>query len=198
MARQMLVGLGNPGARYRDTRHNVGFRFLDMLARDQDLFFRTEKAFKADLATWRPTPDLDVMLVKPLCFMNKSGEAVGAIARYYRLSTDAITVVYDDLDMEAGKLRIKKGGGHGGHNGLKSLNLHVGNTYTRVKIGIGRPEDGDVTRWVLSPMTPLEEKDEQLIFSCLLPEITEILLGRSAQATNRIHLKLRERIMGNN
>ncbi|RMH52527.1 MAG: aminoacyl-tRNA hydrolase [Zetaproteobacteria bacterium] len=188
--------MGNPGARYRDTRHNVGFRFLDLLAREQDLYFVTEKAFKAEIADWRPTPDLDVMLVKPLNFMNNSGETVGKLARYYRIATEAITVVYDDLDMDAGKLRIKKGGGHGGHNGLRSLNLHVGNAYTRVKIGIGRPPDGDVTRWVLSPMTPMEEKDEALIFSCLLPEMVSILEGRLAQASNRIHLNLRERIVG--
>jgi len=197
MSTKILVGLGNPGARYRDSRHNVGFRFLDLVAREQDLFFSNDKAFKVEVARWRPTPDLDVMLVKPMSFMNKSGEPVGSLARYYRIETADITVIYDDLDMAPGKLRIKQGGGgHGGHNGLKSINLHVGNAYTRIKVGIGRPPDGDITHWVLSSMTPLEAKDERMIFSSLVPEIPSVLQGRAAQATNRIHLKLREKIMG--
>lgn len=129
--------------------------------------------------------------------MNNSGDSVGRLARYYRIETVNITVIYDDLDLESGKFRIKSGGGgHGGHNGLKSLNLHVGNAYSRIKIGIGRPPDGDVTHWVLSRMTPLQAKDEALIFSCLLPEIPAILQGRVAQATNRIHLRMREKLIG--
>ena len=196
MTKKILVGLGNPGARYRDSRHNVGFRFLDLLAKAQGLHFTEEKAFKAEIANWRPTPDLDILLVKPLCFMNKSGESVGQLARYYRIGVDDITVIYDDLDMAAGKLRLKKGGGSGGHNGIKSLNLHVGNAYTRVKIGIGRPADNrDVTNWVLSSMIPMEARDEQLIFDCLLPEITVIVQGHLAQASNRIQLKLRKTLM---
>ncbi|MDQ6951844.1 MAG: aminoacyl-tRNA hydrolase [Mariprofundales bacterium] len=197
MSTKMLVGLGNPGARYQDSRHNVGFRFLDYLARDQGLRFATEAAFKVALSRWHPAPDLDILLAKPLCFMNNSGESIGQLARYYRIDTADMVVVYDDLDMEPGKLRIKPaGGGHGGHNGLKSLNVHVGNTYSRMKLGIGRPSHGDITRWVLSAMTSQEMADEERIFSCLLPEMQALLQGELAQVSNRVHLKLAEEMTG--
>ncbi|MDX8412819.1 MAG: aminoacyl-tRNA hydrolase [Mariprofundales bacterium] len=193
MTKKLLVGLGNPGAEYRDSRHNVGFRLLDKLVDEQALTFNDEKKFNAAVASWRPTPDLDVSLVKPLCFMNNSGETVGQIARYYHIDVDNITVIHDDLDMAEGKLRIKKGGGAGGHNGIKSLNLHVGNGYTRVKIGIGRPTlNPDITHWVLSSLTPTEQRDENILFACLLPEITTILEGNNAKATSHIQMKLRE------
>jgi len=197
MTKKLLVGLGNPGAEYRDSRHNVGFRFLNQLAHEQGLAFTEDKTFKVTTARWRPTPDLDVLLVKPLCFMNNSGESVGQIARYYKIGVDDITVVYDDLDMVAGKLRIKKGGGAGGHNGIKSLNLHVGNCYTRVKVGIGRPSNNaDITHWVLSALTATEAEDETILFSCLLPEIITVIEGQAAKAINRIQLKLRETLIG--
>jgi len=193
MGKKILVGLGNPGTEYQDSRHNVGFRFLDKVADNQGLTFSEEKAFKVAATNWRPTPDLDILLVKPLCFMNNSGESVGQIARYYKIGVDDITVVHDDLDMVAGKLRIKKGGGTGGHNGIKSLNLHIGNSYTRVKVGIGRPSNNaDITHWVLSPLTATEAEDETILFDCLLPEITTVIGSQAVQATNRIQRKLHE------
>jgi len=192
MPTKLLVGLGNPGTRYRDSRHNVGFRFLDYLAREQRLSFAVKDAFKGALSRWRPTSELDVMLLKPLCFMNNSGESVGALARYYHIDTSDIMVVYDDLDMAPGTFRIKVGGGHGGHNGLKSLNAHVGSDYCRVKLGIGRPVDGDITDWVLSSMMPQAAKDESVIFSCLLPEMAALLQGDVAQVNSRVHMNVKE------
>ncbi|MDQ6964310.1 MAG: aminoacyl-tRNA hydrolase [Mariprofundales bacterium] len=197
MTRKLLVGLGNPGPQYQGSRHNVGFRFIDRLAADQRVTLTEERAFKVAITEWRPTTELEILLVKPLCFMNNSGESVGKIARYYKIGVDDITVVHDDLDMIAGKLRIKKGGGTGGHNGIKSLNLHIGNGYTRVKVGIGRPTNrADTTNWVLSPLTTSAAHDETILFDCLLPQITAIVTGQLATATNSIQLKLRETLLG--
>ncbi|MDT8375918.1 MAG: aminoacyl-tRNA hydrolase [Mariprofundaceae bacterium] len=187
---QLLVGLGNPGDKYQDTRHNIGFRFLDVLANHEGLRFAAAPRFRAQCCNWE-LPDEKVMLVKPQTFMNHSGEAVGQLARYYQVATSDIFVVYDDLDLPAGKLRIRKSGGHGGHNGLKSLNQHLdGVNYTRIRIGIGRPEFGDVTPWVLGRASEAERASEHIVFDALLPEIKTILDGEAGKAVNRIHLAL--------
>lgn len=187
---QLIVGLGNPGLKYEKTRHNVGFRFLDRLAESKGLRFDAAPRFRAETCNWEVAGE-KVMLVKPQTFMNNSGEAVGPLARYYDIPTDQIIVVYDDLDMPSGKIRLKKGGGHGGHNGLKSLNQHLPETdYIRIKIGIGRPEHGDVTPWVLGKATETERASEAIIFDALLAEWPTIMAGELAKAANHIHLKL--------
>jgi len=120
--------------------------------------------------------------------MNNSGEAVGKLARYYHVETQDIFVVYDDLELPAGKPRLKKGGGHGGHNGLKSLNQQLPNPeYTRIKIGIGRPEFGDVTPWVLGRADEGDRANEARVLDALLAEIPAILNGNLGDASNRIH-----------
>ncbi|RMH62892.1 MAG: aminoacyl-tRNA hydrolase [Zetaproteobacteria bacterium] len=190
---KLLVGLGNPGDKYAATRHNVGFRFLDELTRNEALEWTPAPRFRAHIAEWACAAD-KVLLVKPQTFMNNSGEAVGALARYYRLATADIFVVYDDLDLPAGKFRLKTGGGHGGHNGLRSLNQHLPDAaYHRVKIGIGRPPQGmDVTPWVLGRASAEERASEQRIFAALLRELPTVLKGDLAAASNRMHLYLRE------
>jgi len=187
---QLLVGLGNPGDKYQDTRHNIGFRFLDVLANSEGLCFAAAPRFRLESCNWEVAGE-KVMLVKPQTFMNHSGEAVGQLARYYQVATSDIFVVYDDLDLPAGKLRIKNGGGHGGHNGLKSLNQHLdGDNYTRIKIGIGRPEFGEVSPWVLGKASEADRASENIVFDALLPEIRDILDGNADKAANRIHLKI--------
>ena len=139
---KLVAGLGNPGARYRGTRHNVGFDVLDELASRHGLTFEAAPA-DALLARWRPADDV-VLLVKPLTFMNLSGEAIGALCRYYRVEVPDVLVVCDDVNLSLGRLRAKGSGSDGGHNGLKSVAQQLGTTeYARLRIGVGR---GDVRR----------------------------------------------------
>jgi PTH1 family peptidyl-tRNA hydrolase len=187
---KLLVGLGNPGKKYEETRHNIGFRFLELLAKSEGLCFTAAPRFAAETVEWNSS-DEKILLVKPQTFMNNSGEAIGKLARYYHVETQDIFVVYDDLELPAGKPRIKTGGGHGGHNGLKSLNQHLPTPdYTRIKIGIGRPLIGEVTPWVLGKACEGDRADEARVFDALLSEISTILSGDSANASNRIHQAL--------
>jgi len=187
---KMLVGLGNPGSKYEKTRHNIGFRFLDLFAKSEGLSFSSSPRFHADTATTIMNGE-KVLLVKPQTFMNNSGESVAPLAKYYNIEPLDITVVYDDLDLPSGKLRIKSGGGHGGHNGLRSINQHLPNAdYTRVKIGIGRPPSGDITPWVLGGADEADRADERRIFDALLPQIPLIISGERDKAANKIHQTL--------
>ncbi len=189
---KLLVGLGNPGDTYANTRHNIGFRFLDYLARSLNLRFISSTRFPAETASWLRPGD-KVLLVKPQTFMNNSGEAVAAIARYYRLDTERIFVVHDDIDLPPGKVRLRRGGGHGGHNGLKSLNAHLPDShYHRIRIGIGRPDQGEVTPWVLGALNREERSLEERVFSALCSEIETVLNGDLPAAASRIHLRLQE------
>ncbi|MCK5480797.1 MAG: aminoacyl-tRNA hydrolase, partial [Gammaproteobacteria bacterium] len=136
---QLVAGLGNPGAKYEQTRHNAGFWFVDELARRYSTQFRSESKYKSDVA--RCTIDGgDCRLQKPLDFMNCSGQPVAALAGFYRIPRSAILIVHDDLDLPVGTIKLKKGGGHGGHNGLRDLISHLGGKdFLRMRIGIGHP-----------------------------------------------------------
>ncbi len=187
---KLLVGLGNPGNKYAATRHNIGFRFLDLLAKHEGLRFDAAPRFHAETVLWNRSAE-KVLLIKPQTFMNNSGESIGALARYYDIEEHDIIVIYDDLDLPTRKLRIKKGGGHGGHNGLRSLHAHLSNTdYVRVKIGINRPVHGDISAWVLGKADEADRADEACVFAALLDEINTLLDGDTDTAANRIHLAL--------
>jgi len=187
---RLLVGLGNPGSKYENTRHNIGFRFLDELAKSEGLQFSAAPRFRAETATWM-SPEGKIILIKPHTFMNNSGESISPLSRYYDIEPEEITVIYDDLDLPSGKIRFKKGGGHGGHNGLRSLNQHLENTnYTRIKVGIGRPSNGDITAWVLGQAGEDDRADEARIFHVLQEEFPHVLSGHTDTAANHIHLKL--------
>ena len=148
---QLIVGLGNPGSGYAETRHNVGFWFVDRLAEAGGAAFRPEKRFHGE------TCELVLegarrRLLKPSTYMNLSGQAVLAMAQFYRIPPEAILVAHDDLDLPAGDLRVKVGGGHGGHNGLRDITSRLGSQeFARLRIGIGHPGHRDaVTGHVLS------------------------------------------------
>ncbi len=189
---KMLVGLGNPGSKYAKTRHNIGFRFLDLLANSEGLSFGSAPRFRAQTASATIGGE-KVLLVKPQTFMNNSGECVAPLAKYYDIEPQDIIVVYDDLDLPSGKIRIKSGGGHGGHNGLRSLNQHLPSAdYTRVKIGIGRPPSGEITPWVLGAADAHDRADEQRIFEALLPQIPLLIAGERDKAANKVHLALQD------
>ena len=133
---KLIVGLGNPGEKYIETKHNVGFMLVDKICKDLDLKFTADKIFQADIASTFLNGE-KVYFVKPTTFMNESGKAVQALLAYYGLDIEDLLVIYDDLDMEVGKIRLRSKGSAGGHNGIKSIIKHIGSQeFKRIKIGL--------------------------------------------------------------
>jgi PTH1 family peptidyl-tRNA hydrolase len=137
----LLVGLGNPGQDYARHRHNIGFMALDRIAEDWG-FSSWRRRFQGDVAEGK-IDGHKILLLKPLTFMNESGRSVGDAARFFKLGPDDVVVLYDEIDLAPGKVRCKQGGGHSGHNGIRSLHAHLGPDYRRVRIGVGHPGDKD-------------------------------------------------------
>ncbi len=155
---RLIAGLGNPGAGYARTRHNAGFWFVDAVADDTAARFRSESRFKANVARVDIAGD-DVWLVKPDVFMNESGPSIAACAAYYRIPASEVLVAHDELSLGCGKVQIKRGGGHGGHNGLRDIVSHLSAAFVRLRIGIDHPGPGaDVARYVLN-VPPADEYD---------------------------------------
>ena len=152
MELRLIVGLGNPGADYDKTRHNVGFWLLDSLARRYGGVFRREAKFHGE-ACQVSVDGHPLWLLKPQTFMNRSGASVIALARFYKLVPEAILVVHDELDLPPGAVRLKRGGGHGGHNGLRDIIQQLGSReFLRLRLGIGHPGDSRaVINYVLHP-----------------------------------------------
>lgn len=158
---KLIVGLGNPTQQYEKTRHNAGFLFLDELASEFNSRWQHEVRFEGNVSNLQFNGN-KVWLLKPTTFMNRSGQSVGKLARYHKISPQEILIVHDELDFDVGMFRLKKAGGHAGHNGLKDIISHLGsNDFYRLRIGIGRPYIGrDVANYVLSQ---LSEKDLEVI-----------------------------------
>ncbi len=136
---RLVAGLGNPGTRYQDTRHNAGFWFVDGVAARHHASFRRDARFHGEVAEVRVGREV-VRLLKPATFMNESGRSVGAVARYFDLAPDAILVAHDEIDLPPGTVRLKRGGGHGGHNGLRDVIPQLGGPgFARLRIGVGHP-----------------------------------------------------------
>ena len=139
---KLIVGLGNPGEKYIETKHNVGFMLVDKICKDLDLKFTTDKIFQSEIASTFLNGE-KIYFIKPTTFMNESGKAVHVLLTYYGLDIEDLLVIYDDLDMEVGKIRLRSKGSAGGHNGIKSIIKHIGSQeFKRIKIGIGRPKNG--------------------------------------------------------
>jgi peptidyl-tRNA hydrolase, PTH1 family len=164
-----IFGLGNPGPRYAGTRHNVGFAVVDELARRAAIAFESAPA-DALVAKWRrsgagaPTVDRAgdvVLLVKPLTFMNESGQAVGELVRYFKIEIADLLVVVDEVQLPLGKLRARARGSAGGHNGLKSIIAHLGDEFPRLRVGVGRGPEGDVRRELADHVLSRFEPDER-------------------------------------
>ena len=155
---RLIVGLGNPGREYADTRHNAGFWFCERLADRLGVSLSSESRFHGLVGHGHPQ---GVWLLLPQTFMNRSGQAVGALARFHRIAPVEILVVHDELDIPPGQLRLKLGGGLGGHNGLKDITAHLGTQdYWRLRIGIGHPGDrNEVVNYVLKPPRREEQAD---------------------------------------
>lgn len=182
----MIVGLGNPGPKYAQTRHNIGFMALERLARRHRITLGSEK-FKARVETGFVDRQ-KVVLVQPIDFMNRSGGPVSKAANYYEVSPDEIIVMHDDVDLEPGQLKLKAGGGHGGHNGLRDIAQKLGSRdFLRVRLGVGRPEHGDVRSHVLGKF----QSDEQALVDDLVEEAcdaVEMILDEGISAAqNRFH-----------
>lgn len=138
---QLWVGLGNPGAKYAMNRHNIGFMAVDRIASDHG-FGPWRGKFQGALSEGRLGSE-KITLLKPETYMNKSGQSVGEAMRFFKLAPEDVIVFHDEIDLAPGKLRVKDGGGHAGHNGLRSLHAHIGDTYTRVRMGVGHPGHKD-------------------------------------------------------
>lgn len=158
---RLIVGLGNPGADYAETRHNAGFWFCERLARELCASFARESRYHGFVGKAR-VAGADLWLLMPQTFMNRSGQAVQALTNFYRIPPAEMLVVHDELDLPAGQMRLKFGGGLGGHNGLKDITSHLGTQdYWRLRVGIGHPGDRDeVVNYVLKP--PRREEREEI------------------------------------
>lgn len=188
MSIRLLVGLGNPGAEYRDTRHNAGFWLLDRLAAERGLAFRAERAFKGEVCRWS-APGGECWLLKPTTFMNRSGESVQALAAFYKLARPEILVVHDELDLPPGAARLKQGGGHGGHNGLRDLIARLGGAdFWRLRLGIGHPGDREqVVGYVLARPSAADARALEETIDFVLPWLPRIAAGDFQHAMNVLH-----------
>ncbi len=160
---KLIVGLGNPGSKYENTRHNVGFMFIDYMAKAYNVSFSRKNNYEFAEINIRGEK---VILVKPQTFMNLSGEAVISLVKFYKLSNEDIIVIYDDLDMQFGKMRIKEKSSSGGHNGIKSLIAHLHTEhFMRIKVGINNEFKKDVKSFVLSKFSKQEMTEFDHLFS---------------------------------
>jgi PTH1 family peptidyl-tRNA hydrolase len=185
---KLIVGLGNPGRQYERTRHNAGFLFLDGLVSGANCQWVKESRF-AGLLAEIGVPGGKVMLLKPDTFMNRSGQAVGSVARYYKLLPDEILVVHDELDFDVGVVRLKKDGGHAGHNGLRDIIAHLGSKeFYRLRIGIGRPPAGKaVADFVLSAPAKGEWGSMLSAFDVAAVYLGQMVSGDMSSVMNKLN-----------
>lgn len=188
---RLIIGLGNPGPEYEATRHNAGFWLADHLADDLKASFTHEKAFAAFVAKARFGGEA-VILAKPATFMNRSGQAAGALMRFYKLVPEQILVLHDELDLLPGQVKMKQGGGHAGHNGLRDIQSVISSpSFWRLRIGIGHPRSlglaQQVAAFVLNP--PRREELEQIegVIDRCRAIVPALLRGEFPQATNQLH-----------
>jgi len=177
---KIIVGLGNPGTRYRDTRHNIGFQIVDRFAESHGISV-TRRRFKSFYRTGFLLSH-EIVLIKPLTFMNLSGEAVKRAVDFFRPPLEDITVVHDDLDLPFGRLRFKRRGGDGGHQGVGSIIESLGNNaFVRLKVGIGRPPRGmDPADYVLTPFDALEQDHLRAVLSRAAESLT-VMIGEGLE-----------------
>lgn len=187
MSIKLIVGLGNPGSQYADTRHNAGFWFVENLADRFNINLSFDKKFNGQVGRGTIFGQ-EVRLLLPETFMNRSGQAVAPLAKFYSIQADEILIAHDELDIGVGSIKLKTGGGHGGHNGLKDIVPHLGQDFHRLRIGIGRPaHSSQVSNFVLGK-PPANEKDhiEQAI-ACAVNALADVMAGKLDQARNQIN-----------
>ena len=184
---KLVVGLGNPGAEYARTRHNAGFWYVDELARGAGGNWRRESRFQCELAR-ASVAGQDLWLVKPQTFMNKSGAAVQAVAAFYRIAPGEMLVAHDEIDLPPGVVRLKEGGGHGGHNGVRDVIAQLGADFWRLRIGVGHPGSKDQ---VIDAVLDRATADEQGLIDAALVRahaaLPELLRDGAQKAMHRLH-----------
>lgn len=195
-ALRLIAGLGNPGPEYSETRHNAGFWFVDACARKLGARLASESRFLGEAARVR-TEGQDLWLLKPLTYMNRSGQALAALARFYKISPEEILVVHDELDLLPGEIRLKQGGGNGGHNGLKDIVAQFGSAdFWRLRLGIGHPRNQGVTQevvdFVLHRPRAQEQEAIEIAMNRGLDELSALLRGDFPAAMRRLHTKAQE------
>jgi peptidyl-tRNA hydrolase, PTH1 family len=186
---KLVVGLGNPGAEYAHTRHNAGFWLVDELARRHGGAFRHESKHQAELARVRMNGD-EVWLAKPMTFMNRSGGPVSSILNFYKIAPGQMLVAHDEIDLPSGTIRLKEGGGHGGHNGLRDLIAAQGDGFWRLRIGVGHPgTKDDVVDHVLDRASRHEQRviDDTIVAGA--DAIEEMLRSGAQIAMNKLHAR---------
>jgi PTH1 family peptidyl-tRNA hydrolase len=188
---KLIVGLGNPGADYERTRHNAGFWLVDAIAEDLRTSFTSEKSFSGLVAKARVQAE-QVFLAKPQTYMNRSGLCVGALARFYKLEAQEILVLHDELDLFPGQVKVKQGGGHAGHNGLRDIQSVLGSAdFWRLRLGIGHPRTLNLTQEVADfVLHPPRREDQMAIDDCLTrcrAVMPLFLAGDFVRATAQLH-----------
>lgn len=184
MSITLIAGLGNPGARYAETRHNAGFWLVEQLAMQHKTVFRAENKFHSEIC------QIDQMwLLKPTTFMNRSGQAIAAFMHFYKIMPTEILVVHDELDLLPGVVRLKQGGGHGGHNGLKDIISHLNtNNFLRLRLGIGRPtQSSEVVNYVLHPPMQQEQMAINTAIDAALVTIPLLQAGELNKVMKSLH-----------
>jgi PTH1 family peptidyl-tRNA hydrolase len=184
----LIVGLGNPGPKYAETRHNAGFWFLDALLHEAGATLRQQSRLQAETAR-AEVAGAECLLARPTTFMNHSGQAVQAVAAYYKVPAERVLVAYDELDLPPGVARLKAGGGHGGHNGLRDVCRHLGtHDFLRLRLGIGHPGHKDaVTGYVLGRASADCRAAVDRAIECSLEVIPLVLAGQLQNAMTRLH-----------
>ncbi len=182
---RLIVGLGNPGPEYAQTRHNIGFMALDAIASSHHAA-PWQRKFKGQIAT----ADVDghsLLLLKPMTFMNLSGESVGEAMRFYKLTAKDVIVFHDDIDLQPSKVKVKQGGGSAGHNGLKSLDQHIGNDFWRVRLGIGHPGNKDLVHdYVLHDFDKADKAWLENLLNAVGEKFDALLSGKPDSFMSRI------------
>jgi len=186
---KMMVGLGNPGPKYAQNRHNIGFMALDRIASDHG-FSPWRSKFQGVVCDGH-LGGQKVMLLKPETFMNKSGQSVGEAMRFYKLTPEDITVFHDEIDLDPAKVRVKQGGGHAGHNGLRSIHAHIGADYQRVRLGVGHPGRKDlVPTYVLHDFPRAEAQWLQDVLHGISDGADHLAQGDKGRFMNAVSLRV--------
>ncbi len=188
----LFVGLGNPGTKYEETRHNIGFKVIDRLVEDLAARNISKNAFQGELYRVANT-----LFLKPATFMNLSGRSVETVKHFFKIDLEEIIVIHDDIDLPFGAVRFKKGGGHGGHNGLRSLDAHIGKEYIRVRIGVGKPEHkSQVADYVLHDFSEEEQRSLEALIQHVAAACKALLSEELNEVKSKFSLKSIEGLEG--